>query len=207
MRLTAKSTCRDAWSLAAAEVLAQAEAALWLLCEFGSCGSKARKGFGSLALEGNNMQIAAVDKCRFAAAELRGKLGLSNRFDPSHVQSAALGPLSRPGVSRSSHPCRTDACASRTMDHQAVAQDFATIHKTAAGLPRRSRPEKRTDEKPGSGQLAAAEMANQRDLNKPHANALMPRRCGFTSRPPATSTWCGSRSLFPAHIDESRAFA
>ncbi|MDD4787284.1 MAG: type III-B CRISPR module RAMP protein Cmr6 [Pirellulales bacterium] len=142
VRLTAKSTCRDAWSLAAAEVLAQAEAALWLLCEFGSCGSKARKGFGSLALEGNNMQIAAVDKCRFAAAELRGKLGLSNRFDPSHVQSAALGPP-QPAWCEQIELSVPSADAWQVMDHvgfsyQAVAQDFShNPQKLALGLPRK----------------------------------------------------------------------
>jgi CRISPR-associated protein Cmr6 len=58
----------------AADVLAQATAALWLLTHYGGVGAKGRKGFGSLAdveIDG----LAKVEDCIRLAQKLRSKLG------------------------------------------------------------------------------------------------------------------------------------
>ena len=142
LRLIARRADRGAYSLTAAEVLAQAEAALWLLCHFGSCGSKARKGFGSLGLAGENLQNNRLDQCRFAAAGLRDKLRLGNRFNPSHAQSAALGPP-QPSWCERIEVAIPSADPWQVMDHvgfsyQAVAQRFAhNPRKVSLGLPRK----------------------------------------------------------------------
>ena len=60
----------DGARIAAADVLRQGEAALWLLCRYGGAGSKARKGFGSfvdVAVE----SIADVDDCKRRGADFR----------------------------------------------------------------------------------------------------------------------------------------
>jgi CRISPR-associated protein Cmr6 len=51
-------------------ILGQARAALWLLCRYGGVGSRARKGFGSLA-DANHLGIASIEDCKRLAAGLR----------------------------------------------------------------------------------------------------------------------------------------
>ena len=55
-------------SVAAGQVLAQARATLWLLTTFGGVGSKARKGFGSLQVEGEGFERIDLGHCRTIAA-------------------------------------------------------------------------------------------------------------------------------------------
>jgi len=122
--------------------LKQAAAALWLLCHFGACGSKARKGFGSLMLESAEFAFDNVDACRFAAAELRQGLKLANQFSEQRVESSALG---EPG--KSWHTTIAVEVPSpdawQVMDHvgfayQAVAQHWKHNRvKRGLGLPRK----------------------------------------------------------------------
>ena len=69
-------------------VLEQAKAALWLLCNYGGVGSKARKGFGSLtAADFDGWGLA---DCQRAAAELREQIGLPNRHQDGLAESSSL---------------------------------------------------------------------------------------------------------------------
>jgi CRISPR-associated protein Cmr6 len=142
IRLSAKPCERDGFRLTADEVLVQAGAALWLLCHFGACGSKARKGFGSLSLQAANAQIDSVEKCQFAAAALREKSKLGNRFDERLAQSPALGEPRRAWCSLIDVELPS-VDAWQVMDHigfayQAVAQQFKhNREKVALGLPRK----------------------------------------------------------------------
>lgn len=70
------------------QALHQAMAALWLLCKFGGVGSKARKGFGSLAIDGFDGWM--LENCRQAAQELRSVLGLPNGFNERYAHSSSL---------------------------------------------------------------------------------------------------------------------
>jgi hypothetical protein len=58
---------REGKRIEASHILAQAEAALWLLCHFGGIGSRSRKGFGSLVALELTMELA---KCIATAAPL-----------------------------------------------------------------------------------------------------------------------------------------
>ena len=73
--LTARRAFVDRSRIGADDVLRQGKAALWLLCRYGGVGSKARKGFGSLAdveIDG----VTSVANCRKIAAMVRGVAGL-----------------------------------------------------------------------------------------------------------------------------------
>jgi CRISPR-associated protein Cmr6 len=59
----------------APQVLRQAHAALWLLCQFGGVGSKARKGFGSLG----DIEGMTLDDCQKAGREFREACGVPQR--------------------------------------------------------------------------------------------------------------------------------
>ena len=62
--------------VAAADVLQQGAAALWLLCRYGGVGSKSRRGFGSfkdLEIKG----IASAKDCMDIAANLRHAVGIA----------------------------------------------------------------------------------------------------------------------------------
>ncbi|NLX98472.1 MAG: type III-B CRISPR module RAMP protein Cmr6 [Rhodopirellula sp.] len=142
VRLIAKPSHRGGRSMTAAEVLAQAEAALWLMCRFGACGSKARKGFGSLCLTAENVGVDSLEKCQFVGGELRAKLGLNNRFEKSLAESAALAMPQQNWCSQIEVPVPS-ADAWQVMDHvgfayQAVAQQFKhDPRKASLGLPRK----------------------------------------------------------------------
>ena len=66
----------DEEPIAAADVLRQGEAALWLLCRCGGVGSKARKGFGSFA-DVVVESIVNADDCKRRAADFRRAAGLA----------------------------------------------------------------------------------------------------------------------------------
>ncbi len=72
----------------AKQVLDQAQAALWLLCQFGGVGSKARKGFGSL--EVTDLKDWSAEKCEQVAAGLRQRGRLPNEFVERRAESSAL---------------------------------------------------------------------------------------------------------------------
>ena len=72
------------------DVLKQAQSALWLLCEYGGVGSKARKGFGSLCII-NGSLAHALTSCKQDAADLRKVLHLGNsRSGRVPLESASL---------------------------------------------------------------------------------------------------------------------
>ena len=79
---------RQGREITAEQALEQAKAALWLLCHFGGIGSKARKGFGSLA---TNMRYDfQLDTCRDTAKQLRQYLSLPNVFVERQAHSPSL---------------------------------------------------------------------------------------------------------------------
>ena len=82
-RASAQHISRDA-------VLRQAQAALWLLCQYGGVGAKSRKGFGSLRLEAEGLADFDLDACRQAADSLRRQLGLGSEFRVALAESSCL---------------------------------------------------------------------------------------------------------------------
>lgn len=73
--------------LSAEAVLAQAQAALWLLCHYGGVGSRGRKGFGSLAA---SLEGWSVKRCRDAAQAARREFGCDAPFQPHLALSPSL---------------------------------------------------------------------------------------------------------------------
>jgi CRISPR-associated protein Cmr6 len=125
--------------LSAAEVLAEAEAALWLLTHFGAVGSKSRKGFGSLQAEFAPALSLDLAGCASGAAQLRQRLGLVSPFDLNRMETSALD----------DPDCRTEEVETPWLDpwqaldqvgfvYQAFAQRYAhDAAKAALGLPRK----------------------------------------------------------------------
>jgi CRISPR-associated protein Cmr6 len=74
----------------AADVLRQAEAAIWLLANYGAVGSKSRKGFGSLQMVSNQIAQLSLPKCKEIADQLRCHLGLPTTFEVDRAQSSNL---------------------------------------------------------------------------------------------------------------------
>lgn len=72
--------------MSAEQVLAQAKAALWLLCAYGGVGSKSRKGFGSFRSVG----YTDFDGCRRTGLALRKHLGVHQPFAQERAHSPAL---------------------------------------------------------------------------------------------------------------------
>ncbi|WP_152050235.1 type III-B CRISPR module RAMP protein Cmr6 [Tautonia marina] len=89
IRLTARTNqaLRDR-GIGPEDVLAQARAALWLLCRYGGVGSKARKGFGSLSSDG--LDDLDLERCREVSRRLRRRLGLPEDERPGTAESPAL---------------------------------------------------------------------------------------------------------------------
>ena len=92
------SNRRSIARLTAQQVLEQASAALWLLCNYGGVGSKSRKGFGSLQIatieRDDNASLDSLrelDDCRKSARELRESLGLDCSLQERAIESSALG--------------------------------------------------------------------------------------------------------------------
>ncbi|MBA2226669.1 type III-B CRISPR module RAMP protein Cmr6 [Thermogemmata fonticola] len=86
---------RQGRQITAEQALEQAKAALWLLCHFGGVGSKARKGFGSLAAD--SLTNYTRENCQRSAEQLRQGLGLPNTFQAARAESPSwqqvLGPV------------------------------------------------------------------------------------------------------------------
>jgi CRISPR-associated protein Cmr6 len=79
---------RNGHRLPETQVLDQAKAALWLLCNYGGVGSKARKGFGSLGagdLDGFNL-----DRCRTIGSELRQRCSIDRDFSLDRAESPSI---------------------------------------------------------------------------------------------------------------------
>lgn len=76
----------------ASTLLAQAKAALWLLCHFGGVGSKARKGFGSFA----DLPDMTLDDCKREANLYRGACGIHSTFNVTHAESLSLEQMLSP---------------------------------------------------------------------------------------------------------------
>jgi CRISPR-associated protein Cmr6 len=173
--------------VSAAEVLEQAQAALWLLGEFGGVGSKARKGFGSLqvTLEGASLDLPS---CLDVAARLRRRLGLAVEFDPVRAESPALEEAARL-LARLPTPW-TDPW--QALDQVGfVYQEFAQRHKhdpakVALGLPRKIHGPRDDRAMPGQVEWRPAEWLD------------FPRRDARTSR-------ANARHASPVHIHLARA--
>lgn len=76
--------------IATEQIRIQFQAAMWLLTRFGGVGSKSRKGFGSLHVEGA-IKIDQIEHAMEAAAGLRRSLGMTQPFKESVAESPALG--------------------------------------------------------------------------------------------------------------------
>lgn len=87
--LSARRSSCEHRDVSAQLLLEQAEAALWLLGQFGGIGSKSRKGFGSLGVEGVQ-SIQSVPDCLRAAKRIRDQCGLATRESVERSASSAL---------------------------------------------------------------------------------------------------------------------
>ncbi|MEW6741236.1 MAG: type III-B CRISPR module RAMP protein Cmr6 [Planctomycetota bacterium] len=154
VQLSARSTCfrphreREQKSggghagiaIRAADILKQAQAALWLLCTYGGVGSKERKGFGSLAIVSGAVAVDSLARCREVGAELRGALGLGNSFDEKRAHSSALGPEGWALTAEVPTPLRDpwQVLDIAGFAYQAYAQKLKhDAQKVALGLPRK----------------------------------------------------------------------
>jgi len=125
----------------AQQALDQAKAALWLLCHFGAVGSKARKGFGSLAVGGLE---ASTKDCQEAAGELRTALGLPNSFTEGQAHSSSLHQMLGPVEVAFSWPDVWQVMDQVGFAYQAFAKKYKhKREKMALGLPRRTDPRAR----------------------------------------------------------------
>lgn len=209
VRLLARPSHRNGFTLTADDVREQAEAALWLLCHFGACGAKSRKGFGSLNLQTDRARIDTVEQCQFLAAAARQKLGLGNRFQNTLAESAALGEPNRNWCSQFEVEVRTND-AWQLMDHigfayQAVAQQFAhKDEKVSLGLPRqihgprRERLRNQTDWQPPKTLRSLRRGASR--YASPVSIHVAPLKDGFLVRVVAFP------AAFLPNLAESRAF-
>ena len=78
-------------SLDPEELLRQAEAALWLFCQFGGMGSKSRKGFGSVDVP-KDLADLTVDQCQKWAEEFRQACRVGRGRTPAPALEDCLGP-------------------------------------------------------------------------------------------------------------------
>lgn len=122
------------------QVLDQARAALWLLCRFGGVGSKARKGFGSLMVQG----LDGIDfgTCQRLAADVRSQMGVEPPAEPREDLSSSsslflmLDPVEQPF----GWPDVWDVLDQVGFAYQAFAQQYKhRLEKRALGLPRKLR--------------------------------------------------------------------
>lgn len=118
----------------ASTILAQAKAALWLLCHLGGVGSKSRKGFGSFA----DLPGMTLEDCKKAARDFRSACGTDAPFRKSQAESPSLELMLTP--LELSTPWQNPWF---TLDQVGfAAQSFAQqykhrLEKKALGLPRK----------------------------------------------------------------------
>lgn len=126
---------KDGKDISAHQVLNQAKTALWLLCHFGGVGSKARKGFGSLAAD--QLQDHNLQSCQKAANELRKHLGLSNQFAEGNAHSPSLQQILNPAEIRFTWHDIWQVLDQVGFAYQSAAHKRAhDARKIALGLPR-----------------------------------------------------------------------
>ncbi|MCY2990761.1 MAG: type III-B CRISPR module RAMP protein Cmr6 [Planctomycetota bacterium] len=117
-------------------VLDQAKAALWLLCHYGGVGSKARKGFGSLAA--NQLGVWNYESCQQAAAQLRSDLRLSAAHVDRLAESSSLGQRLPPIEVSFTWPNVWSVLDQIGFAYQAFSQQHKhELQKKALGLPHR----------------------------------------------------------------------
>ncbi len=120
----------------AQQVLDPAQAALWLLCHFGGVGSKARKGFGSLAID--KLKDYTKQTCQNTAEQLRQQFGLSDDFKNSRAQSPSLEQMLSPVEVIFNWPNVWNVLDQVGFAYQAFAKKYKhKSEKMALGLPRR----------------------------------------------------------------------
>ncbi len=130
---------RASEALTTQEVLDQARAALWLLCTFGGVGSKARKGFGSLALD--QSENWSLQTCFEAAARWRGKFNLPTHSPAQVAASSVLGQVLGPVEVSFPWPGVWHVLDQVGFAYQAFAKKYAhRLEKKALGLPHRIGP-------------------------------------------------------------------
>ncbi len=121
--------------LTAWQVLEQAQAALWLLCQFGGVGSKAGKGFGSLSAA--NLSSLSLNQVKLCGSELRQALNLNNSFVDSAASSAALEQMLGPVETTFAWPSIWSVLDQIGFAYSRGARNFAhNAAKVALGLPR-----------------------------------------------------------------------
>jgi hypothetical protein len=89
MQVRSSSLGQSKSAISAEDVLKQAEMALWLLSHYGSIGSRGRKGFGSIQIEGES-SIGTLDDAKLAASSLRIKLELNNNYNTTLLESSSF---------------------------------------------------------------------------------------------------------------------
>ncbi|MCS7078858.1 MAG: type III-B CRISPR module RAMP protein Cmr6 [Chloracidobacterium sp.] len=126
-------------AISAAQVMAQAKAALWLLCHFGGVGAKARKGFGSLTTP--DLNDHNLDGCKQTAQKLRAALGLPTQFVQTRAQSSALEQMLPVVEVGFNWPDIWQVLDQVGFAYQAFAKQYAhKLEKKALGLPRKIPP-------------------------------------------------------------------
>ncbi len=147
-------------SISAAEVMEQAQAALWLLCRFGGVGAKARKGFGSLATP--NWAGDCLENYRQKAKDLRTKLALPTQFDEAQAASLALEQMLPVTEVNFNWPDVWQVLDQIGFAYQTVAKQYAhQVEKKALGLPR-------AIGKPVKGSFKASEPVTNRHASPVH---------------------------------------
>ncbi|HWP39769.1 MAG TPA: type III-B CRISPR module RAMP protein Cmr6, partial [Tepidisphaeraceae bacterium] len=127
---------RQGREITAEQALEQAKAALWLLCHFGGVGSKARKGFGSLAAE--SLTNYTLESCQRGAEQLRQGLGLPNNFQAGRAESPSLQQMLEPVEAAFSWPNIWSVLDQVGFAYQTFAKKYRhKCEKMALGLPRR----------------------------------------------------------------------
>lgn len=120
----------------ALQVLEQSKAALWLLSHFGAVGSKARKGFASLAA--NGLDGWKQEACHETAAQLRQAMQLPSDFDAGRARSPSLQQMLDPVEVVFSWPDVWNVLDQVGFAYQAFAKRYKhRLEKKALGLPRR----------------------------------------------------------------------
>lgn len=134
--LTARPVCFDKDRVIPAEaILEQAQAALWLLTRYGGVGSKARKGFGSLA-DAPIQGLSRREDCQEAARRFRQRI----EAQPGSVAEAMA--LEQALFARKALEVKKTDPSWRALDHAGsllrdFTKDLDKPDRLALGLPRK----------------------------------------------------------------------
>jgi CRISPR-associated protein Cmr6 len=133
---------RPSIELSSQMILNQALAAIWLFTKYGGLGSKARKGFGSMAGIAGELP-KALEECELWASEIRLVVGLEREFDAALAESPSIfdpdkQPIKQPIDFRVDGLDGFDVMDQIGQAYQAVASRFKhDPGKAAWGLPRK----------------------------------------------------------------------